>query len=298
MLPYSPLHHLLLADSGVPLVMTSGNVTDEPIAFRDDDALRAARPGSPTCSSSTTVRSRPAPTTRSSRVLVGADAAADRCAARAATSRPRCRCPSPRPRPVLAVRRRAEEHVLPRQGRRAWVGHHIGDLDELRDARARSREGIEHFERLFAVRPAGRRARPASRVPVDASYALGARGRAARRGAAPPRAPGRVPRRARPDGPAVGAIFDGTGLGTDGTVWGGELLLGDLAGFERDGHAVAGAPAGRRRRRSGSPGGWRRLARRGGRPATRSPGVAGRRRRPGALAAGRPADAHRVSLRR
>ena len=39
MLPYSPLHHLLLADAGVPLVMTSGNVSDEPIAFRDDDAL-------------------------------------------------------------------------------------------------------------------------------------------------------------------------------------------------------------------------------------------------------------------
>jgi hydrogenase maturation protein HypF len=39
MLPYSPLHHLLLADVGEPLVMTSGNVSDEPIAYEDDDAL-------------------------------------------------------------------------------------------------------------------------------------------------------------------------------------------------------------------------------------------------------------------
>ena len=39
MLPYSPLHHLLLADSGCPLVLTSGNVSDEPIAYLDDDAL-------------------------------------------------------------------------------------------------------------------------------------------------------------------------------------------------------------------------------------------------------------------
>ena len=70
MLPYSPLHHLLLADCGAmpgagALVMTSGNVSDEPIAYRDADALRAARAASPTCCSSTTGRSRPAPTTRS-----------------------------------------------------------------------------------------------------------------------------------------------------------------------------------------------------------------------------------------
>ena len=38
MLPYSPLHHLLLADTGTTLVMTSGNVSDEPIAFADEDA--------------------------------------------------------------------------------------------------------------------------------------------------------------------------------------------------------------------------------------------------------------------
>ena len=55
MLPYTPLHHLLLADFGAvagtgALVMTSGNVSDEPIAFRDQDALRAAGGRSPTCS--------------------------------------------------------------------------------------------------------------------------------------------------------------------------------------------------------------------------------------------------------
>ena len=38
MLPYTPLHHLLAADFGGPLVLTSGNVSDEPIAFEDDDA--------------------------------------------------------------------------------------------------------------------------------------------------------------------------------------------------------------------------------------------------------------------
>ena len=47
MLPYTPLHHLLAAQLGAPIVLTSGNVSDEPIAYRDDDAARGW-PASPT----------------------------------------------------------------------------------------------------------------------------------------------------------------------------------------------------------------------------------------------------------
>ena len=88
----------------------------------------------------------------------------------------------------------------------------------------------------------------------------------------------------------VGAIFDGTGYGGDGTVWGGELLFGDLRGFERAGLPVPGADAGRR---GGDPpavaDGVRVAARRRGR-ADAAPCAAGR---PDRLGAGRRARAQR-----
>ena len=64
LLAYTPLHHLLLEAAGGPLVMTSGNLSEEPMAANDDEALERLG-GSPTSSSPTTARSRTAATTRS-----------------------------------------------------------------------------------------------------------------------------------------------------------------------------------------------------------------------------------------
>ena len=226
MLPYSPLHHLLLADAGVPLVMTSGNVSDEPIAFTRRGRAGAARRHRRRCSCSTTARSTRAPTTRCC-AAGGVRAPLARLRARDAR-----RCP-PR-RPLLAVGAELKStFTLARDGR-AWVGHHIGDLRNYETLRVLHRRD-RALRAPVRGRARARRARPAPRVPVDQ-----VRARARRREHV-----GVQHHHAHlaaclaehgVDGAAVGAIYDGTGYGTDGTVWGGELLLGDLRGFERVGH--------------------------------------------------------------
>ena len=148
MLPYSPLHHLLLRDVGEPLVMTSGNVSDEPIAYRDDDALERLGP----IADLVLGHDRPIQTRTDDSVL------------RVARGRPlplrRSRGAVPS---VLALPVAAGRHVLAcgaelkstfclARGRRAWVGHHIGDLKNA-ETLASFEEGVAHFERLFAVEP-------------------------------------------------------------------------------------------------------------------------------------------------
>ena len=232
MLPYSPLHHLLLAELGTPLVMTSGNVSDEPIAYRDQDAL-ARLAG---IADLFLVHDRPIET-RTDDSVVRMLALGDR---RQTTFLRRSRgyvpasvpLPPPgTPQPLLACGAELKSTFCLAKGDRAWVSHHIGDLENYETLRSFT-DGIEHFRELFAVEPEVV-AHDLHPEYLSTKYALD-RHRArligvqhhhahlaaclAEHGAA---------------GPAVGAIFDGTGYGTDGTVWGGELLLGDAASFRR-----------------------------------------------------------------
>jgi hydrogenase maturation protein HypF len=123
------------------------------------------------------------------------------------------------------------------RGRRAWVGHHIGDLRNA-ETLASFREGVAHFEELFDVRPQVV-AHDLHPQYLSTSYALerdgvelvGVQHHHAHLAAC--LAEHGV------TAPAVGAIYDGTGHGTDGTAWGGEILLGDLRSFERIGHLPA-----------------------------------------------------------
>ncbi len=234
MAPYSPLHHLLLEDAGVTLVMTSGNVSDEPIAFRDSDALE--RLGE--IADLFLTHDRPIETRTDDSVLRIVAAGDQRRPLMLRRSRgyvpDSIELPLECRQHTLACGAELKSTFCVGKGSRAWVSHHIGDLENL-ETLTSFREGVEHFTELFAVAP---RVCAHDLHPdyLSTRYALEREGVVllgvqhhhahlaaclAEHGEA---------------GPALGAIYDGTGYGSDGTVWGGELLLGGLAGFERAGY--------------------------------------------------------------
>jgi hydrogenase maturation protein HypF len=232
MLPYSPLHHLLLADAGTTLVMTSANLSDEPIAYRDDDArsrlgaiadlfLLHDRPIHMRTDDSVvraaSVGGGGPMLLRRSRGYVPADIALPVAAAR----------------PTLACGAELKSTFCLAKGTRAWVGHHIGDLQNFETLQSFT-EGIAHFERLFAVTP-DLVAHDLHPDYLSTRYALEREG-VEHLGVQHHHAHLAACLAEHGEtGPAVGAIYDGTGYGLDATVWGGELLVGGLDGFERAG---------------------------------------------------------------
>ncbi len=222
MLPYSPLHHLLVA--GFPLVMTSGNVSDEPIAHRDDDALaRLAGIADLFLLGDREIHTR----TDDSVVRAGR-----------MVRRSRGYVPSPLPLPgaappLLAVGAELKSTFTLARAGRAWVSHHIGDLRNYETLRAFT-DGIAHFERLLELEPA-LVAHDLHPEYLSTKYALeragvetvGVQHHHAHLAAC--LAEHGVER-------AAGAIYDGTGYGLDGTVWGGEILVGGAHGCTRAAH--------------------------------------------------------------
>jgi hydrogenase maturation protein HypF len=231
MLPYSPLHHLLLDEAGRTLVMTSGNVSDEPIAYEDDDAL--GRLG--TIADLFLVHDRPIHMRTDDSVVRSLGSRRAPLMLR----RSRGYVPESLPlpveatRPLLACGAELKSTFCVARGPRAWVSHHIGDLENW-ETLSSFRSGVEHFERLFAVTPE-LVAHDMHPDYLSTQYALEREGvelvavqhHHAHLAACLAEHGER--------GPAVGAIYDGTGYGPDETVWGGELLVGGLEGYARAG---------------------------------------------------------------
>lgn len=228
MLPYTPLHHVLLRDVARPLVMTSGNVSDEPIACDDDDARRRLAGIADAF-------------LQHDRVIASR---ADDSVAMAIAGRPaivrRSRGFVPRPvlvgrpfrRPVLACGAHLKNTFCIGTGDAAYLGPHIGDLENLETYRSYV-DAVARMERFLGVRPevvahdmhpdylstryATREHNGSVLVAVQHHHAHVAAAMA-EHGLA---------------GPVLGVAFDGTGYGTDGTSWGGEILLAGYASFER-----------------------------------------------------------------
>jgi hydrogenase maturation protein HypF len=233
MLPYSPLHHLLLADAGLTLVMTSGNVSDEPIAFRDEEALERLAD----IADLFLVHDRPIGMRTDDSVVRALGARVGSGPLMLRRSRGyvpgHLALPVGAPEPVLGCGAELKSTFCLARRDRAWVGHHIGDLKNY-ETLSSFTDGIEHFQRLFAVQP-GVVAHDLHPDYLSTRYALEREG---------PEHVGVQHHHAHlaaclaehgETGTTVGAIYDGTGYGSDGTVWGGELLVGGLAAVERRG---------------------------------------------------------------
>ncbi len=227
MLAYTPLHHLLLAECARPLVMTSGNLSEEPIACRNDEALERLRG----LADLFLVHDR--------EIVARCDDSVVRKIAGHPSMIRRSRGYVPR---AVALRRRFAHPVLAcgaqlkntfclAVGDQAYLGPHIGDLDNLETYTA-FEESISRMERLLAAAP---RIVAHDLHPdyLSTRYALGRRdvihvavqhhhahiaSAMAEHGL---------------EGPVLGVAYDGTGYGTDGTAWGGELMIADYARFER-----------------------------------------------------------------
>jgi len=230
MLPSTPLHHLLMRRMGSPLVMTSGNLTEEPIAYEDQDAMERLsniadyflvhnRPIHMRCDDSVV------------RVVRGTELFLRR--SRGYTPLP-IALKRPVPVPLLACGGQMKNTFALARGRHAFLSHHIGDLDDYRTYKS-FQASVEHFKTLFSVDPEAvvhdlhpgylstqyaRSLEGLPQIPVQHHHAHIAACMAEH----------------GHEGPIIGVAFDGTGYGTDGHIWGGEFLLVEYRRFDRLAH--------------------------------------------------------------
>jgi len=250
MLPYTPLHYLLLEPAGegegaapTALVMTSGNVSEEPIAYRNEEALERLAPLADAfllhnraihvrCDDSV-VRSLPRQ-----------EEAADGDPAPYLLRRSRGYAPNPLPLPwaappLLAAGAELKNAFCLTRERYAFLSQHVGDLENYETLHA-FEEGVGHFERLFRVRPealaydlhpdylATRYA--LARAEREGLPAIGVQHHHAHIAAC------MADNGLSGERPVIGVSFDGTGYGDDGAIWGGEFLVADYGGYERVAH--------------------------------------------------------------
>ena len=225
MLPYTPLHHLLMCELGFPVVATSGNLTDEPICMDFDEARRRLWG----IADYFLTHDRPIARPMDDSVMAV-------CAGEPLMMR-RGRGLSPYSLPMtgapdglVAAGAQMKSAVAVAAGGNAVMSPHVGDLDHEGAARLWER-AVKDLTGLHGLRPTG------AAVDLHPDYA-------STRGAAKLGVPTVAVQHHHAHiaacmaenqlaGPALGVAWDGTGLGTDGTIWGGEFLVCTRAEFRR-----------------------------------------------------------------
>jgi hydrogenase maturation protein HypF len=226
MLPYSPLHHLLMRELGFPVVATSGNISDEPICIDERDALRRLNG----IADFFLVHNRP--------IVRHADDSVVRIMAGREMIQRRARGYAPLPVAVpdggeetlLAVGGHLKNSIALKVGANAFISQHIGDL-ETEQSLETFRTVIRDFETLYDTQPL--------RIIADlhpeylsTQYAVGT-------GIPVERVQHHYAHVAscmaenRLEGDVLGVAWDGTGYGPDGTIWGGEFLLTTETSYRR-----------------------------------------------------------------
>jgi hydrogenase maturation protein HypF len=229
MLPYTPLHHLIMGEVARPLVMSSGNISDDPIAHRDDDAFSRLGP----MVDGVLAHDRP--------IHVRCDDSVVRASGRRLQMVRRSRgyapeallLPAEAARQVLAVGAELKNTVSVAKEFQLVCSQHIGDLEHLGTFEAFLQATV-HLCRLFGVEPEVV-AHDMHPEYLSTKYALELDFE-----------PWPVQHHHahiascllehRHSGTVLGIAFDGLGYGTDATMWGGEFLVADFDGFERVGH--------------------------------------------------------------
>jgi len=231
MLPYAPLHYLLLESSDQPLVMTSGNISDEPICFLDDEANQRLTG----IADYFLTHDRP--------IHIRTDDSVVRSFDEREMVLRRARGYTPAPirtsikfeRSILACGAELKNTFCLARGNSAFLSHHIGDLENLETLRSFT-EGIEHYKHLFDISPdvVAYDLHPEYlstkfalalddveiKVPVQHHHAH----------IASCMADNEI------EGEVIGVAFDGLGFGLDGKLWGGEFFVADFGQAERVAH--------------------------------------------------------------
>jgi hydrogenase maturation protein HypF len=226
-LPYTPLHHLLLEAFRGPLVMTSGNLSEEPIAAHNHEALKRLDG----IADIFLLHDRPIHM-RSDDSVVRVEFGRERVLRRARGHVPNAIDLGFLGPDLLAVGADLKSTLCLVKGGAAILSQHIGDLESY-ESQVFFAEVRENLERLFQVHP---RLVAHDLHPGYHSTAL------ARRAGLPlvgvqhhhAHVASCLVDNGHP-GPVIGVAWDGTGYGEDGTVWGGEFLVADLQGFRRVG---------------------------------------------------------------